>query len=221
MARNPLLDYVFAGERYPSVTEILKLGGCDEYVGVDAETLRRASLRGRQVHWLTEQYDLGLIKDIDRVPLHRRGYVLAYKRFRKRERYVKLHTEQVVVSHQYRFAGRPDRDCYIGRRARRTVLDLKAIDLPEGKDIWGLQTAGYEIAIRETRELPSSEKFARMTLCLNSNGGYWLQEWPRRADYDDFIDLARKVNRGLRRGRLSLPEVVIEDDEEVALEPAA
>lgn len=212
MGRNPLVDYIVDGERFPSVTEVLSLGGLNPYKDADPKLLRRAARRGHQVHWITEQVDLYRVRSLEQVPANRRGFALAYCRFCHRERYRPILTEKVVISRRHRFAGRPDRYCMI-HDGERHVIDIKAVDDEGGKDIWGLQTAAYEIAIRECYGIKRSVKIKRKTLCLLWNGSYRLQDWPMASDHDRFIELAASVNARLAAGEVKLPKVVLERDD--------
>lgn len=219
--RNPLRDYVVCGERLPSVTEIITLGGVENpYAGVDEAILRRAAQRGQEVHWVTEQLDLRRITTLRQVPLHRRGYAQGYCYFCFRERYVPWLTEKVVISRRHNFAGRPDRCCFLHDDLDLpVVLDVKAVDDEEGKAIWGYQTAGYEIALRETYGI-TAKRMRRVTLELLHNGSYRMHEWDDPRDLAIFIEMAAYVNDQLERGKLELPEVVIENDDQLMLEAA-
>ena len=217
MGRDPKRDYVHEGRRLPSVTEVLKLGGIDEYAGVDQEILRVAAMHGHRVHWITEQLDYGNIISLQQVPLYYRGYAQAYCRFLVRERFEVLLTERVVVSPKHRFAGRLDRAGRFRRRRRKSILDIKRVQTVEGKESWGLQTAAYDIALREWL-MPMEEPFDRYTLCLFANGSYQMQRWPSERDGKEFLRLARYVNKEIDAGRVSLPEPHMTDDT-LELEP--
>ena len=215
MARDPA-RYVFGGRRYPSVTEILTLGGHSDYDGVDPVVLQRAADRGSYIHEVSERIDARMIPSLDEIPDPYNTYVRSYCRFTHEHDYQVLHSEIVVRSHKHRFAGQCDRILILD--GLLTVLDLKTADSDEGHDSWGLQTAAYALAFLEEHyqqlsiERPDllAHPIQRCTLVLHHSGVPILQRWPRDDDYTKFLAAAYQVNAALESGTIELPSATEE-----------
>lgn len=216
MARD-VTKYVVDGRRFASVTEILELSGWDrKKAQVDPETLRKAGYRGTVVHDLTEKYDQqgpALLRELNE---RWRGYVQCYDRFILTYQPRIILSETVVVSRKHRFGGTLDRLFVmdIPERGLTKVNVLLDVKTPaEEADSWGLQTAGYAIAIDEVYGIPI-DKIERYTLRCNISGVFDLDRWPHKGDFEKFLWAANTVNAQLDAGVVELPQH--EEHEEAA-----
>lgn len=179
--------YTVAGERVPSITQILTRAGKID----DRWYTEEACERGRQVHRLTAAYDLEAI-DVPTLVSPHRGYLLAHIDAVKlaRAEFDEIEQPAVLVRRDgVRFGGTPDR---VGRvLALRAVLDEKSGD-PEP---WhALQTALQAVLRADALKLPP-KAIARFALYLKPNGRFKLEQHKNAHDFDEVERLLRRYAR--------------------------
>lgn len=204
--------YVIAGQRVPSVTEILSIAGMIDFGGVDQNVLDAAAERGRLAHRVTALWDRGALSVAeDGLPdVYRpvQGYLEAYVQFREDLKAEPLLVEHSFVCRTYRYAGTLDR-VFVLPGGKILVVDLKTGQIQA--DYVGLQTAGYQVGLQEG-ELRGRIYIERRALRLLPNGTYRLSKLDDRSDHADFIAAARCAHRKLRMGRVTLEEIVRAED---------
>lgn len=155
--------YVVDGRELPSVTKVLKRLA-DGYECVDPDVLERASLLGQAVHKLIE-LDVRRVLDEDALDDALRPYLAQWREFIATSGFVPLLSEERVASLRYGYAGMLDLFGTLNGDA--ALIDAKRTALVPRKA--GPQTAGYEIALREshpdivkraTRDGPLLRRFA-------------------------------------------------------------
>jgi hypothetical protein len=137
--------YTLDGRKVPSVTGVLKALPND-YAMVDPAVLEQAAGLGRAVHKLIE-LDLADRLDVNSLDDELVDYLLQWQAFRATSGFQPILSEARVASPRYRYAGTLD---LFGRLNGRLVLiDAKrTAAVPRSA---GPQTAGYELALRESR----------------------------------------------------------------------
>jgi hypothetical protein len=137
--------YTLDGRKVPSVTGVLKALPND-YAMVDPAVLEQAAGLGRDVHKLIE-LDLADRLDVNSLDDELVDYLLQWQAFRATSGFQPILSEARVASPRYRYAGTLD---LFGRLNGRLVLiDAKrTAAVPRSA---GPQTAGYELALRESR----------------------------------------------------------------------
>lgn len=162
--------YRLDGAPIPSVTQVLAEAGL-----VDTQWFtEHARWRGSAVHlacWYHDQDDL----DESTVPDELRGYLEAYKLF-KREHDFQINSIEEPRCHQlFRYAGTVDRD---------GILDGKdsLVDLKTGGPVpaYAIQLAGYGGLT------DSPYRYERVNLQLSQDGKYKLHRYPMASFADDF-----------------------------------
>lgn len=175
--------YHYAGERVPSVTQVLDV--IDETWRVDPLVLRAAAERGVAVHRATELDDLGDldVDDLDPVLL---PYLQAWRRFRADMGFTVLHSESRVWHDGMRYAGTLDRVGTMGKLSGRRSAKLQLLDIKSGT-VWpshGPQTAAYAEAFQRL----TSEKIAdRWCVYLRPDGQYRLERQEHPGDWSTFL----------------------------------
>lgn len=194
--------YVVAGERVPSVTEVLDLAGLTDIhriIGIVGEdVVRNAAKRGSLVHGYCEMIDLDPQFEISTAPLSVQGYLAGYQKFIREMGCAPILIEETVVSTAHRFAGTVDRVGYIGRILY--TYDLKTPAAPDPS--WRLQAAGYAIAIDEQL----GERTHRACLQLKPNGTYKFHAYADPGDVHTFLAAVRVAHYRLAHGLASLEE---------------
>jgi hypothetical protein len=137
--------YTLDGRKVPSVTQALK-SLPNDYAMVDPAVLEQAAGLGRAVHKLIE-LDLADRLDVNSLDDQLVDYLLQWQAFRATSGFQPILSEARVASSRYRYAGTLD---LFGRLNGRLVLiDAKSTAaVPRSA---GPQTAGYELALRESR----------------------------------------------------------------------
>jgi hypothetical protein len=156
-------EYTLGVRRLPSVTEILRPVSMFEYRHVSASVMERASSLGRAVHSLIE-LDIAGTLDEDALDDSFRPYLTSWRQFRAQSGFVPVLSEARVHSVRYGFAG--TLDLLGAMNGRLTLIDAKrTAQVPRSA---GPQTAGYEIALRESRSvmIKESGSVARFALHL-------------------------------------------------------
>lgn len=192
----------------PSVTQILKAAGvAGDFSMVAPDVLERKARIGQAAHAAAHYFDEADLIESTVAP-EVLGYLAGWQRFRLERGFVPSLLETVVYSKAHHFIGRLDR---LGR-ARDSVTggvilcDIKTGD-PDAAAA-DLQTAGYEIALREEHPELAGDPIERWSVQLLEDGGYKLRRYPKPGrsnalDRNDFKALARAVN--LRQERQGGP----------------
>ncbi|MCR9093429.1 MAG: PD-(D/E)XK nuclease family protein [bacterium] len=195
--------YRVRGERVPSVTEVIDLGGLSDIEQLKrvagADVVENASLRGRIVHGYCDVIDLDEQFDVEDVPEPYRGYVAAYVAFKAETGFEPIEIELAVTSSTYLFAGTIDR---IGMYpdGRVTLLDLKTPAQPS--PTWRVQTAGYAIAANDVGIEPDE----RAALRLQPNGKPRLLLHDDPEDRRNFFAALRVAHYRLAQGLAHLED---------------
>jgi len=182
-------QYVVEGRRVPSVTEVLRLVGLDDWSHVPPDTLAAAQERGQLVHYwceMVDRYDVAAEEaDPEAVP-----YVTAYRSFRGESRWEVELIEHPLVSARLRLAGTPDRVFRVPGEPIPRLVDLKS---GEPTDAAKMQTAGYAELLMDAGTYP---RLRRHTLALRADGAYRLSpEYRDPADRLDFLAALRVTHR--------------------------
>jgi hypothetical protein len=166
--------YTVNGREIPHVTGMLqKAGKVDPFYYND-----RVRERGRAVHSLTAEYDLGAL-DVSRLVSKYRGYVLAHVAAMQALKPTWVAIEEPEVHSKYLFGTRPDR---IGKLYR--VLSI--VDEKSGvKEKWHpIQTALQAVCVSWRYNL-APEAMPRYALYVSENGRFKLEPHDKRSDIDE------------------------------------
>ncbi len=198
--------YRVEGVRVPSVTEILKIVGLSSFDNVDADVLEYARQRGEKVHAICDAIDNDLMWIDDPMAAELKPYIAAYLKFKHETGFQSVHSERVVVSKTYRYAGTLDRagvmPLWNQKKDQVVVVDLKAV--AEVGRATALQTAGYALALSETT---GHENLGRAAVQLLPNGKYSLHPYAgAKADVNTWLACVRIAHWQLGNGVASLRE---------------
>jgi hypothetical protein len=137
-------SYTVDGDRYDSVTQILRELSARVYRFVDAGVMAEAAWLGQAVHKVIELDILGALDEGELDP-RLLPYLEKWRAFRAHSGFVPLLSEARVFSRRYRYAGTLDLFGLLNGEA--ALVDAKrCASVPRTA---GPQTAGYEIALRE------------------------------------------------------------------------
>lgn len=185
--------YTVDGIQVPSVTEVLSDVGIIDYSHLPDATREMALDRGRAVHLATQFDDEGDLDEAS-IPEAHRGYLEAWRRFRRECRF---HPE--LIEHRgfhpvHKYAGTLDRTGNLGGNVVNCLLDIKTNDAQE----WvRYQLAAYAAFFDSPR------KYIRMSVELHADGSYRLKEFACRhwqSDMNVFVS-ALNVYRAKRERR--------------------
>ena len=122
----------------PSVTQIISFGD-ETYKDIPAHILEQAGVRGTAIHQATELID----EDIPyNIPSKWQGYTKAYEQYLADNKPCWTHTEQILGSDKYMFAGTVD------RLISDSIADIKT-SRDRHDDNWKLQLEGYSLLAKE------------------------------------------------------------------------
>jgi len=154
-----------AGRELPHITGILLKAGLVDDTFYTAES----SARGRYVHALTTDYDLGVLDPVTCTSAYK-GYLQAYARAMAIVRPEWDHIEVPMAHDVLRFAGRPDR---IGRMyGLISVLEIKSgVPHPAHQ----IQTALQALLAAQETGLPAIHH-ARYAVYIRSDGKFKLEQ---------------------------------------------
>jgi hypothetical protein len=166
--------YTVAGRVIPNVSGMLqKTGWVDPTYYTD-----EVRERGRAVHQLTAEYDLGAL-DVSRLVSKYRGWVLAHVAAMQVLKPTWDAIEEPEVHPVYLYGTRPDR---VGKLYRvRSVLDEKSGLRDKAHQI---QTALQAIAVAWRYKI-APEAMGRFGLYLRSSGAFERVRHDKRADFDE------------------------------------
>lgn len=161
-----LHEYRLGGRVLPSVTQILGDVGFYERVGMDPWYAER----GTAVHEYCQLDDEDDLAEESVTP-EMKGYLEAWRRFRKESKAKVLSIEERIYHPVYGYAGTLDRIVKIGR-------DEAIVDLKTGSPArWhAIQTGAYAAAKQ------GKAPYRRFACYLKDDGSYSLQEHKDRAD---------------------------------------
>lgn len=155
-------QYSVNGLVLPSVTQILKPLSSEIYDLIDSHVLEKAAAKGTSVHYATELFDLYGIEEIDE---ENRGYLEAYKRFKKENNVLLVEVEKQLFHPTLYYAGTIDRIVKINNK--RVLLDIKTTEKTH-KELVSVQVSAYqELAYRNGIEVDDLA-----VLKLNKDGTY-------------------------------------------------
>ena len=177
-------SYTDTSGRVVSITGLLAVGGWT----TDEWYTEESSERGKAVHKLTADYDLGAIGPRDAVPEYA-GYLAAHVTL---DRIVKprwRHVEVPAVHRTIRFAGRCDRVGYVFNRG--AVLEVKSGAEEKGHPI---QTALQAILAADELALPA-ETIDRYAAYYSASGRYKLKQHTNSQDFVEARKLLAKYAR--------------------------
>lgn len=175
-------EYTLAnGRPLPHITGMLKRAGLID----DRWFTEESSERGRLVHSLTADYDLGALEPEGCVSRHR-GYLLAHAAAMKILRPDVLEVEVPRVHPAFLFGGRIDRVFRIARQL--TIYEIKSGVFEKSHQI---QTALQAILASAEYALPP-EAWTRMCAYYTSKGRFKIEQHDKRADFDEAYRVIRK-----------------------------
>jgi hypothetical protein len=173
------------GQVVPHITEMLERGGLVDNTWYTEES----SERGRAVHKLTADYDMGALENPASCVSGYKGYLLAHVKAVGIMRPEWLAIEEPRVHSKHRFGGRPDRVCKVYGLA--SVLEGKT---GQEERSHGVQTALQAILEAERLHLPA-QAIARLVLYWKPDGRFKLVEMSRERDFDEAYRLIRTYCR--------------------------
>lgn len=185
---SDLHEYKLDNVKVPSVTQVLNEAGIIK----GAFYTDYARERGTATHMACEFHDQNDLDEstIDPDVLPR---LEAWKRFVLESGIEILEIEKRVFSSAYQFAGTLDR---FGKMSCHAILDIKTSETKQAW--WGIQLAGYELALREM--VPDLGIIKRFAVQLFSSGQYKLTEYNDRNDRNIFIS-ALMISQWKRRSK--------------------
>lgn len=155
-------QYSVNGLVLPSVTNIMKPLTTELYRSIDEAVLEKAAKRGSSVHYATELFDLYGAEEIE---LENRGYLEAYKKFKKDYQVEVIEVEKQLFHPTLYFAGTLDRIVKIN--GKRVLLDIKTTEKIH-KELVSIQVSAYQ----EMASKNGIEVDELAVLKLNKNGTY-------------------------------------------------
>lgn len=171
--------YTLDGVVVPSVTQVI-----GTLCGIDTRFFTEASRRrGTAVHLACEYDDNGVL-DESSVADDLRGYLVAWRRFRRESGLRPTKIELPVASRRHMFAGTIDRimeDC----DGVEYIVDIKSGVVSQTA---ALQTAGYAIAYCEIYGVMCDD---RLVVKVDKTGGYKVHRFSDERDFGDFLAFRR------------------------------
>lgn len=182
-------DHTYAcadtGRELLGVSQVLRLAGIVDPGAYAFPAAAAAAERGTEVHAACELLDAGLIT-LDELAEEHRGYGTAWEAFLRDTAAKVLHSELVLGSTVYGYAGRVDRLLVVD--GHHVVADIKTSAAPAAW--WGLQLEGYRrLAVGELGLLWQRAK--RWTVRLTAAGNYRVEAWSGDGDVLDWCAAVR------------------------------
>ena len=194
-------EYRLDGELLPHVTGVTD--SLCSYAGVPEEVLRKKAEIGTAVHYATELDDEGDLDDAS-LPEELRGYVEAWRRFKRETGWETKMSELRVHSVTYGYAGCLDCIGFFERLKGIKPLDPILLDKKTTYDIIpsvGPQTAAYEKAYNEMNGTKVRRRFA---VQLKPDGTYNLHDCKDASDWSVFLS-ALTLQNWKRRHKQEIP----------------
>ncbi len=176
---------IASGETYEHITGLLEVSGWVD----DQWFTEESSVRGRAVHRLTADVDLGAIEDPRSVVSGYKPYLLAHVGAVQLSGVQMLTVEEPRVHPTLRFAGRPDRSALA--YGVRGPWEVKSGDYAKGHQI---QTAMQAILLEAELAIPAHLQ-ARWCCYVRPNGRFKLEEFKDRRDIDEAYRIIRRYCR--------------------------
>lgn len=186
--------YTLDGKELPSVTQALHHITAQAYAHVDPEVLRRASELGTAAHKMIELDCRGDL-DEESLPEALAPSFESWRNFLKLSGFIILASEQRVLSMRYLYAG--TLDLFGMLNDRFCIIDAKrTAAVPRSA---GPQTAGYEIAFRESEvakqfDIALTTPIDRYALHLKANGKWALVPFTDKNDSRVFLSALTSYN---------------------------
>lgn len=186
-----------AGVYVPSVTQILARCGLCDYSFVEEEKRTRSLNRGKDVHWMLQLQDEGVLK-YRTVPMRLRPYRAAYLAWLAASGFEPVWIEKQFIS-RFGFAGTLDRWGHLPPTEQfpagsQAVVDIKTGDVQE----WvKYQLAAYVTRVTDYR--PFAAMVRRIALALRPDGTYQVKEFPGNKwnhDFSVFMEGKRRTDAG-------------------------
>lgn len=188
--------YRLDGVVIPSVTQVLKGAGLIDFSKVPPSLLEAACKFGTAVHKATELWDKGTL-DEESLDPNLRPYLNGWILFRQEYGFEPISIEEILYSKIYRIAGTPDR---IGKwRIDDSIIipDIKTgFELSPANAI---QLSGYELMYKEN--LKGKHKIKRMSISLNEESTYKIQEYKDKGDVNILIAALSIYNWRQKNGK--------------------
>lgn len=163
--------YFADGRELPSVTQILDQAGLISPYCKDEE----ARFRGTQVHEFCAVDDVNRL-DFRKVPAEYRGYIMAWRKYRKDTGFTPELIEQRVDCLEFGYSGRFDRyglrPLRGGTAFQRVIIDLKTSKTGAVPDYARLQLAAYNFAFLPLMPIE------RIAVSLRPDGRYNCKIFP-------------------------------------------
>lgn len=193
--------YRVDGVVIPSVTQALKEVGIIDFSMVPASRLDAACAFGTAVHKATELWDRGTL-DYEALDANIIPYLEGWIKFCKDTGFTSIAIELPLYSKLYRFCGMLDRLGTWRKNTSVLIADIKTgVDLSPATAI---QTAGYEILVRENEIegfVGKRMKTTRISVLLNSEGTYKIEEYKDKNDANVFIAALSVFNWRIKNGK--------------------
>lgn len=188
--------YTYNDVVVPSVTQVLKEAGIVDYDGIDPDVMERARIRGQDVHELCQWDDEGTL-DENGADDEYRGYLEAWRKFKKETGFVCEKIEYPVYNSIYAYAGTLDRLGSIGEEL--WLLDIKTGQM----QAWtALQTMAYLMALEYDAVVKKSNLGRkRGGVELRKDGTYRFEKFTQYKDRDVFLSALAVANWKRNNGK--------------------
>lgn len=170
------------GEELPHITGMLEAAGLID----DRWYTEESSERGRHVHDLTAEFDLGAI-DPKSCTSRFKGYLQAWATVSGILRFDWTYVEEPRVHPFYRYGGRPDRVGRIGQA--HGVGEVKSGDPAKSHAI---QTAIQCILVADELGLPAPS-LVRYAVYVKADGSYKVMQHDNRRDFDKALEIIKET----------------------------
>lgn len=183
--------YDEAGQRIPSITQVLSLQGLSDYSGVDPDVLANAARRGTAVHELAAWHNRFGEVDPTWVTPELEPYFNGYLKFLSDTGFAvePAWVEKPVIGTICGMRLGLTPDCYgkLGRYG--AIIEFKCTAAPQPS--WSIQTAAQELIVFNSSRCGRVKRFALMLL---KDGGYRLIEHSNHEeDLQNLIAALRNV----------------------------
>lgn len=177
-------DYIVDGEVWPHITGMLEAEGWIDTRWYSEDS----SERGRCVHHLTAEYDLGALDPVACQSRYK-GWLLAHVEAMKKLRPKWTAIEEPLIHSRLRYGGRPDRLGIVFKR--KTVYEGKSGAFEKSHPI---QTALQAILAAAHDPLPARH-WQRLAGYYTEKGRGKVEEFKEQSDFDEAERIIRKLCR--------------------------